>query len=509
MSPASGRTERFIYNASTSLLLQIVTVIAGFVIPRVMLVSFGSEINGLVSSITQFIAYFNLVEAGLAHAAVYGLYKPLAQKDEKAISAVLSAARKFYILSGYIFLTLTLGLALLYPSFVKTSRLHSVEVGVLVLLLGVSGALEFFTMAKYRVLLTADQKTYIISFASILAIVLNTIIIAALARQGASIVTVRMIALLSVFARSGVLLLYVRRHYPYIDYSVPPNTQSLTKRWDALVLQILGAVHTGVPIILATIFTSLSTVSVYSVFNLVFQALGSLFGIFRVGMAASFGDVIVRGELEVLQKAHQEYETFFYALLTWAFGCASALTMPFILVYTRGVYDVDYNQPLIGFLFVLNGFFYYLKSPQGMLVISAGLFKETRWQTTTQGAIAVSLGLILANTWGLAGILAGSICSNLYRVVDLLFYIPRNVTKLRVRLTFAKMLRATIGVFLIGGPFWVFPVQCVSYTDWFFWACIVGIYAFFVTGTLNYLFDREILLGTIQRFKAIIRRWNA
>ena len=60
-----------------------------------MLKYYGSEINGLVSSINQFIVYFNLVEAGLSGAAIYALYKPLAENNHKAINSIVSAARNF------------------------------------------------------------------------------------------------------------------------------------------------------------------------------------------------------------------------------------------------------------------------------------------------------------------------------------------------------------------------------------------------------------------------------
>ena len=234
---------------------------------------------------------------------------------------MLSATNRFYILSGYIFVALTLGLALIYPAFVKTAELSPFSVGALVLILGVSGALEFFTMAKYRALLTADQKLYMISLASIVAIVLNTVIIVLLAYSGASIVILRLVALFSVFARSIILYVYVRFNYKYINYKETPNNEALNKRWDALYLQILGAVHTGAPVIIATIFTSLQMVSVYSIFNMVVAGISGIVGIFTSGLSASFGDVIVRNEQAILQKAYQEFELMFYALISWAFSC--------------------------------------------------------------------------------------------------------------------------------------------------------------------------------------------
>ena len=80
-----GRSKKFILNSVTTALLQVVTMIAGFITPRFMLTAYGSEINGLISSILQFISYFNLVEAGLSSAAVYSLYKPIAEKDYNRI----------------------------------------------------------------------------------------------------------------------------------------------------------------------------------------------------------------------------------------------------------------------------------------------------------------------------------------------------------------------------------------------------------------------------------------
>lgn len=469
-----------------------------------MLVIFGSEINGLVTSISQFISLFNLVEAGLAGAAVYALYKPLADDDHKSINGVLSSTNRFYILSGYVFVALTLGLALIYPALVKTTELSPFSVGTLVLILGVSGALEFFTMAKYRALLTADQKLYVLSLASIVAIILNIIIIAVLSFNGASIVVVRLVALLSVFARSLILYIYVRLKYTYIDYSVAPDNEALNKRWDALYLQILGAVHSGAPIIIATIFTSLRMVSVYAIFNMVVAGISGIVGIFTSGLSASFGNVIARNEQSVLQSAYQEFELAYYALIAWAYSCTAMLIMPFVKLYTAGITDVNYNEPLIGFLFTLNGLLYSLKTPQSMLVISAGLYRETRVQVTIQGLIAVVGGMILVQFWGLAGILMGAILSNIYRDIDLLLYIPNKVTKLKVRTSFYRMMRVLVCFVLVCLPFVNFiQINCQNFMDWLAWAVIIAIYAFLVVVVINYLFDRQVSRNILHRMKSL------
>lgn len=110
-----GTLKKFMLNSVTTALLQVVTMIAGFITPRFMLTAYGSEINGLISSILQFISYFNLVEAGLSSAAVYSLYKPIAEKDYNRINRIVVAAKHFYVKSGFIFVGLVVILAICYP----------------------------------------------------------------------------------------------------------------------------------------------------------------------------------------------------------------------------------------------------------------------------------------------------------------------------------------------------------------------------------------------------------
>jgi len=501
------RTKKFIYNSLSTAFYEIVVMIAGFITPRIMLKYYGSEINGLVSSINQFIKYFNLVEAGLSSAAIYALYKPLAEKNHKAINSIISAAKKFYTQSGYIFVSLTIGLAALYPYFVKTDMLTPLYVGILVLILGTNGALEFFTLSKYRVLLTADQKTYVISLASIVYLVLNTIIVVILGTMQVNIVLLRLGVLLSIFLRSFILMIYVRIKYKFINYREKPNTQALAKRWDALYLQILGAIHTGAPVVILTIVTrNLMLVSVYTVFNMVISGIMGILGIFRSGLSASFGDVIAREEDKTLQRSYTEFEFSYYALITIVYSIALVTIMPFIRIYTSGVIDINYDIPLIGFLFVLNGLLYNLKTPQGMLVISAGLFRETRLQTTIQGAIAVILGLTLAPFLGIYGVLIASILSNIYRIIDLLFFIPKNVTKLPIVNTAKRMLRVVVSVAIIWIPFIFIDLNSNGYLQWAVNATLVGVYSCLIVLAMGYLFDREAFRATLNRVIRVVKR---
>jgi len=500
-----GRTKKFFYNSITTASYQVVVMIAGFITPRVMLIFYGSEINGLVSSINQFIVYFNLVEAGLSAAAIYALYKPLADNDHKAINGIVSAAKKFYTQAGYIFVSLTIGLAVIYPMFLHTQTVTPLNNGLLVLILGVNGALEFFTLAKYRVLLSADQRTYVVSLASVVHIFLNTIIIVVLANLKVDIVILRLVALLSIFLRSFILMIYVKTKYKHINYKEEPNISSLNKRWDALYLQILGSIHAGAPaVILTIVLRNLKIVSVYAIFQMVISGIGGILSIFISGLAASFGDVIARDEKKTLQETYSIFEFTYYSLITIVYSTTFVMIMPFIRIYTSGITDINYDLPWVGFLFTLNGLLYNIKTPQGMLVISAGVYKETKWQTTIQGAIMVVVGFILTPFWGITGVLIASILSNIYRDIDLLFFIPRNLTKLPVRNTFYRIVRVFVCNTIIWISFLFIEINPGGYFEWFVISTEVFVYAISIVMISGFLFDRADMKSAARRILSVL-----
>ncbi len=497
------RTKKFFYNTTSTAVLQVVTLISGFILPGVMLNIYGSEINGLVSSITQFISLLTVVEAGLSGATVYSLYKPLADNDTNAINRVITAAKNFYYKTGYLFLGLILSCALAYPFFVSTDLLSNVEISILFVVLGANGILEFFTLAKYRALLTADQRTYVISLASILQIALNCILISVLSYTGLSIVTVRAIAIISILLRSLILWLYCKRNYRFMDFSVEPDNSALDKRWDALFIQILEVIHRGSPTIIITLFLTLNDVSIYSIYLMVISGINGILGIFKSGLSAGFGDLVARKEDAAFKKAFQQFEYLYYALITIVFATTTVTFSSFIGIYTKGA-DINYIDPIFAALMALDGFFYSLKNPYGMLTISAGKYKESRTQNILQAVIQIVASIILSYPLGLKGIVLGSLLANLYRDIDYFFFAPKHLIKFKFRETavmWARSILLFIGISAIG---YLIPTTAVTnYFAWFIYAAIVGIMALIIVAVVNLIFDKERAKECWQRILSL------
>lgn len=501
-----SRTEQFVKNTLATGLLQIITMISGFIIPKIMLVYFGSEVNGIVTSITQFIAYLTLLEAGLSGATVFSLYKPIAAGDTDAVNRILVAAKNLYYKTGHLFSCMVILCAAAYPFFIHTGKLDYGELFCLFCILGVNGVLEFYTLAKYRALLTADQKTYVISLASIAQVVLNVAIVAGLSLEGCSIVIARGAAVLAIFARTYILWRYCRRRYRFLDFSVSPNNEAMKQRWDALYLQILGAIHQGAPILIATFCLSLLDVSVYAIYNLVILGLNSLLGIFMTGLTAGFGDLIAREEKAAFHKAFREFEFLYNITITIIYSTMLFVYLPFIGLYTKGS-DISYLYPIFAFLMTVNGYAYNIKNPFGMLVISAGKYKETRVPTSIQGAIELVGGIVLSLLWGLNGLVIGSILSNLYRDIEFLFFSPKHLT-CEPALHTVKLWCVNIAIFCVAAiiSFGLPDLSIERFSDWILFAVGTFLLCMLVVLSVNGLLFRQLSLDALERFKRIFFR---
>jgi len=371
--------------------------------------------------------------------------------------------------------------------------------------LGINGAMDFFTMAKYRVLLTADQRTYVLSIISLIQIIINTIVIVLLANFRLNIVLVRFAASFSIFLRSYLLYQYCRKKYPYINYNEIPNNEALNKRWDAFYLQMLGVAQNGLPVILLTLLLGdLKIISIYAVFNLVISGINNILGIFTAASSASFGEIIVKNEKITLKKTYKEFEFSYYLIITIIYTVTFITIQPFINIYTKGITDANYNMPVVGFLFVLNGLLYNIKTPQGMLVISAGLYKETRWRSTVQALIILIFGILLTPSLGILGVLLASILSNLYRDIDLMVFIPRKVTKTKIKDTAIRILRIFICVAVSYIPFGAWRYTPEIFSEWIKYTIIVLLYTSLNTFIINFLFDKKEMKNVYQRLKGVL-----
>lgn len=516
---SSSRTARFVQNTLSTAVYQLTAMLMGFITPRLMILYYGSEVNGLIVSVTEFLTYFKMVEAGLASAAIVALYEPLARRSYPAVSGIVSAARSFYNTAGWMFLTLTTVFAAAYPLFVPVTDLNgfqmsSLSVMALIMAMGVSGTLEFFTMSRYRVLFTADQRTYVVSLASMASLMVQTVVLVTLPYIGLDVITVRLAASLTVVLRALLLNRYFKRHYPQVNAKAEPNRSALGKRWDALYVEMTNVFQQGAGVILGTLVTrDAGVLSVYGVYHMVTVGLWGVLKMATTGISSIFGNLLVSGERAGFQKAYRDFECLYHLGTTILFGAATVLIVPFVNLYTHGITDVNYNTPLLGMLIILEALLCQCKAPMDLMIEATGKFREVRTHCIAQAATTLvcggALGLLLLQygpEMSLCGIVAGVCAGNLLRVILHLCYVPRAVTGIGWRESSARILRMFLTVAVIALPCLLLVDPPQRFFSWIMYGVMLVLYAGVITFASTWLFDRKALKSLLNRAQVMLSR---
>ena len=205
------KARRGFYNIVWGLLGQAITICLGIVVPRLVLVSFGSEINGLLNSITQVYAYFTLIEAGIGSATLQALYKPTASDDKEQINKILSATNKYYKKVAKIYFVAVLGFACIYP-LVISSPLPKSWVFLIILLNGMGSVINFWVQGKYTIFLSAIGKSYVNTNLGTVSNVLTSVSKIILLLNGCDVLKLQFVYFIISLIKMLFIFFYIKRN---------------------------------------------------------------------------------------------------------------------------------------------------------------------------------------------------------------------------------------------------------------------------------------------------------
>ena len=500
------RSKKAVKNIITSLLQQIVTVICGLIVPRAIIGTFGSSVNGLISSITQFLSYITLLEAGIGPVIKSALYKPIANKDKTQIEKILRASQKFFRVISGIFIVYLIALCFIYPLIVSTEFETGYTIS-LILIIAISTFSEYFFGMVYRLYLQAEQKTYITSTIQIGTTILNAILVIILIKFGSSIQVVKLGSAFVFVLRPILQNIYVKKKYN-INFKNVKEKYELKQKWDGLAQHIASVVHNNTDIAILTIFTNTAEVSVYSVYLYVVTGIKNLVQALTGGVDASFGDMIAKDEQENLNRSFRTYELFYFTLITIVYIITLVMILPFVEVYTNGVTDANYYRPIFAILITLAEFMWSIRLPYSGITLAAGHFKQTNKGAWVEVFTNLIISIALVFKFGMIGVAIGTLVAMTIRTIEFMYHTSKYILK-RSQMENVKRVAILIIETLIMVPigFYISSfIEVNSYISWIGLAILVGIIALLGVGITNSITYRKDLKDLLNMIKRIFKR---
>ena len=156
-----SRTEQSIKNTTTSLIIQIGTIMLNFVSRTVLIKTLGEQYLGISGLFGNILNMLSLAELGIGTTITYWLYAPMAKNDEYKVSVLMSVYAKIYNALGIIVLVIGFSLAPLLDFFMKETP-DIPHITLIYMLYVINMAMTYFVVYKSS-LINVAQKNYIVN----------------------------------------------------------------------------------------------------------------------------------------------------------------------------------------------------------------------------------------------------------------------------------------------------------------------------------------------------------
>lgn len=409
----SERVHRSIMNIKVGMLFYVLSLLLAFFSRRVFLDCLGAEFIGLTGMLMNIMSFLSVAELGIGTSIVYFLYKPLQEDDHEKINEVMSMLAFLYRCIGAVigiagiiislffpwwFDHLTTGLSLVYFAFYS--------------FLGSSVAGYIFNYKQ--LLVSANQKQYLVnSYFQTIGIVqsIAQILLAYYYRNLWLWVIVGLI-----FTIIGIIIFNYRiqQLYPWLNINLKQGRKNLKKYPEVLkktrqifVQKIKDFILYRSDEIMVGMFVSVVKVAFYGNYTMIINKLNFMVNILSEGLSAGVGNLLAEGNDSNIMKIFWELTAARFLILGIIISSLLLFFQPFIGCWLGQQYQLS---DIIVYLVILNLFIRYQTAAVYIYLGSAGLFSDV-WASWTELIVNIAVTLLLAPTYGIAGILLGKIIS--------------------------------------------------------------------------------------------------
>ncbi len=404
---------------------QLIVIILGLIIPRVIIINYGSDVNGLFSTVTQIFTYMALLEAGIGQASRNALYKPIICRDIKRVSIVASITQRYFRKITLYYGMGVLILSVLVPYIIK-SDVDKISIGFIVLLEGISGVISFYCVETYACILSVDGRGYINNGINVVSRIIGYIVKLIMAMTGMNILIIQLAFLFITFLRVLLFRWYFKKKYAWIDLKCTTKGEVLSDRKYYVITEVAWTVFSSTDIVVISVLISTQMSSVYSIYNLVFGSLNALLNAVYHSVSYILGQSY-HEDIKKYEEIHDLYNSFFLGGMTILMSIAYILVIPFVKLYTQGVSDVNYIIEIVPLLFCLIQMLSWTRYVAGNLTAIAGYARRTCTISFVEAMLNIILSVFLGIKFGIVGVLLATVISLPIKVLWCLYIADRRV----------------------------------------------------------------------------------
>lgn len=378
-----------------------------FLVNKYFALYLGAENLGLMKLFTQMLAYLNLAEIGLTSASAYALYGPLARKDYKQISIILTTINSLYNKILLFILVVGLGLNPIIPFFIKNKVINKF-VYVYWSFYVISTSLSY-VFIKYSVLFTADQKYGFVRLieggSRICCQVIQIFVIV----KYKSFFWFILLLIFNNIVQYVIYKIYYKKHYKYIKKTQEKEKSITTSLKNLFWHRLAGLVVFNTDLILISKFISLEMVGIYASYLMVIQMISTILNILLNVLKPKIGNFIVEHDKDEIFDYFRNLNVIFLGVAIIFTLCTYELIDDFIVLWL----GVKFVLPKITVtLIMINLFILIFRAIIDIFKETGGFFDDI-YLPISEATINFIISIVLVHYIGLNGVIIGTIFSNI------------------------------------------------------------------------------------------------
>lgn len=447
------RTSNSIKNSITAFLGNGFSFIFAFISQAIFIKQLGAEYLGLNGLFTNILTMLSIFELGIGSAIVYNMYKPIAENDEKRLSALMNFYRKAYNIIALLILLFGMIILPFIKIFIKEV---SVDINIYVVyFLFLISTLTSYIMAYKRNLIIANQKNYIINIIHFFYLILLNVIQIIIIIKSKNYYLYLICKIVFQFLENLVISFVADKKYSFIlkNKDIKLNKEiekDIFSRVKALFFHKIGAIIVlGTDNIIISYFLGIKMVGLYTNYNTIITGVTTLFGQIILSTTASVGNLLVDNDYEKRFKTFDNLRFLNFWVSTFTATCILVMMNPFIKIWVGEEYLLS-NFVLI--ILVVNYFQKLQRQTYSTFKDSAGIWREDKYVPLIESILNITFSILFLHIFGLAGVFMGTIISGF----ALWFYsYPKFVYKKILKRNYFNYIKETISYifmfFIIAG----------------------------------------------------------
>lgn len=487
MRETNNKHINSIRNAITLLLFTCVNGILSFLVTKVIILNYGSDFNGLITTANQIINMLLIVESGFTIASNVALFTPLANNDDYAVSQIISTTKHAFIWIGSLFYVAGLIVIIIYSFFIN-SNVSQLEIISIMLMALFPTGLNLLIATKYLALFQSKQKEYVINLIKIVCCIFGQILVYVVGSMSINRIAVRAFMMINPLLVVVLTTILGRKVFHMYNTKIKPNYSLIKGTRDLLAQKMMGMAYSTLPTLVISVQIGTDNTSVYGVYNMVTILIKSIANAAINAPRMSLGALIAEGNDDRIAEIFKQYELIVLIMIVPMFITYMVMILPFIKVYTSGITDINYTDHVMAIILGVTMVVECVHIPSGIYINMAGHFKAAR-----NIQIISALVLMVTIIWGVVqaniyNIILSVLCAAIVLAFLEIGYVHTKCIKKKARI----MLKLAVAIVLSTGAVFLESklMPCIySYFSLILWTFVIMVINIILTCTAYYIID--------------------